>query len=298
MKTSDIKGIIPPVITPMNNDDEQTVNHEALRQQVERLLAGGVHGMFPLGTNGEAYALSFKEKEEILATVIDQVKGRVPVYAGTGCITTAETIRMSKRAEEMGADALSIITPSFALASQKELYDHYVAVAKQVNIPIILYNIPGRSVVNMEAETTLRLANDCENVIAVKEASGKMDQIATIAAAAPEGFSVYSGDDSATYDIMRLGGAGVISTTGNVAPERMKDLVTKCAEGKWDEAWAAHEALLPLMNGLFETSNPILVKEALKLVGFPVGGVRLPLIDATAEQSARLASIMREVGVL
>ena len=142
MKTSDIKGIIPPVITPMNNDPEQTVNHEALRQQVERLLAGGVHGIFPMGTNGEAYALSFKEKEEILVTVIDQVKGRVPVYAGTGCITTAETIRLSKRAEELGADALSIITPSFALASQKELYDHYTAVAKAVNLPIILYNIP------------------------------------------------------------------------------------------------------------------------------------------------------------
>lgn len=111
MKTSDIKGIIPPVITPMNNDPEQTVNHQALREQVERLLAGGVHGIFPMGTNGEAYALSFQEKEEILATVIDQVKGRVPVYAGTGCITTAETIRLSKRAEELGADALSIITP-------------------------------------------------------------------------------------------------------------------------------------------------------------------------------------------
>lgn len=111
MKTSDIKGIIPPVITPMNDDAEQTVNHEELRKQVERLLAGGVHGIFPLGTNGEAYALSAREKEEILATVIDQVKGRVPVYAGTGCITTAETIRMSKRAEELGADALSIITP-------------------------------------------------------------------------------------------------------------------------------------------------------------------------------------------
>ena len=147
MKTSDIRGIIPPVITPMNNDPEQTVNHEALRQQVERLLAGGVHGMFPLGTNGEAYALSFKEKEEVLATVIDQVKGRVPIYAGTGCITTAETIRMSRRAEEMGADALSIITPSFALASQKELYDHYVAVAKQVNIPIILYNIHPHTII-------------------------------------------------------------------------------------------------------------------------------------------------------
>ena len=145
MKTSDIKGIIPPVITPMNNDPEQTVNHQALREQVERLLAGGVHGIFPMGTNGEAYALSFQEKEEILATVIDQVKGRVPVYAGTGCITTAETIRLSKRAEELGADALSIITPSFALASQKELYDHYTAVAKAVNLPIILYNIPART---------------------------------------------------------------------------------------------------------------------------------------------------------
>ena len=124
MNVSDIKGIIPPVITPMNNDPEQTVNHEELRNQVERLLQGGAHGIFPLGTNGEAYALSFQEKEEVLATVIDQVKGRVPVYAGTGCITTAETIRMSKRAEALGADALSIITPSFALASQKELYDH------------------------------------------------------------------------------------------------------------------------------------------------------------------------------
>ena len=136
MKTSDIKGIIPPVITPMNNDPEQTVNHQALREQVERLLAGGVHGIFPMGTNGEAYALSFQEKEEILATVIDQVKGRVPVYAGTGCITTAETIRLSKRAEELGADALSIITPSFALASRRA-----------ASIPVIAgrFSVPART---------------------------------------------------------------------------------------------------------------------------------------------------------
>ena len=298
MKTSDIKGIIPPVITPMNNDPEQTVNHEALREQVERLLAGGVHGMFPLGTNGEAYALSFQEKEEILATVIDQVKGRVPVYAGTGCITTAETIRLSKRAEELGADALSVITPSFALASQKELYDHYTAVAKAVNLPIILYNIPGRCVVNMEAETTLRLAHDCDNVVAVKEASGKMDQVEAIVAGAPDGFVVYSGDDSATLDVMKRGGAGVISTIGNVSPARMKEIVELAAAGDWEAAEAANERLMPLMTGLFETSNPILVKEALKLLGFPVGGVRLPLVDATPEQSERLAATMREVGVL
>ena len=177
MKTSDIKGIIPPVITPMNNDDEQTVNHEALREQVERLLAGGVHGIFPMGTNGEAYALSFQEKEEILATVIDQVKGRVPVYAGTGCITTAETIRLSRRAEELGADALSIITPSFALASQKELYDHYVAVAKQVNIPIILYNIPPRTGNKLLPETVQALCRDVDVIVGAKDSSGDIENL-------------------------------------------------------------------------------------------------------------------------
>ena len=177
MKTSDIKGIIPPVITPMNDDAEQTVNHEELRKQVERLLAGGVHGIFPLGTNGEAYALSAREKEEILATVIDQVKGRVPVYAGTGCITTAETIRMSKRAEELGADALSIITPSFAVASQKELYDHYVAVAKHVNIPIILYNIPPRTGNKLLPETVQALCRDVDVIVGAKDSSGDIENL-------------------------------------------------------------------------------------------------------------------------
>ena len=144
---------------------------------MERLLAGGVHGIFPMGTNGEAYALSFQEKEEILATVIDQVKGRVPVYAGTGCITTAETIRLSKRAEELGADALSIITPSFALASQKELYDHYTAVAKAVNLPIILYNIPARTGNKLLPETVQALCRDVENFVGAKDSSGDIENL-------------------------------------------------------------------------------------------------------------------------
>lgn len=134
MKQFEIKGIIPPVITPMNPEDE-SVNIPELRNQIERQIAGGVHGIFPFGTNGEAYILSLKEKEEILEAAVDQVKGRIPVYAGTGCISTRDTVYLSKRAEELGADALSIITPSFALASQKELYDHYCEVAKHVNIP-------------------------------------------------------------------------------------------------------------------------------------------------------------------
>lgn len=143
MKNVPIKGIIPPIVTPMSADE--SVNIPELRNQIERQIAGGVHGIFPFGTNGEGYILSMKEKEEVLEATIDQVKGRVPVYAGTGCISTRDTIYMSKRAEELGADVLSIITPSFALASQKELYDHYVEVAEHVNIPIVLYNIPPRT---------------------------------------------------------------------------------------------------------------------------------------------------------
>ena len=176
--------------------------------------------------------------------------------------------------------------------------NNFRTIADAVELPIILYNIPGRCVVNMEAETTLRLAHDCDNVVAVKEASGKMDQVEAIVAGAPDGFVVYSGDDSATLDVMKRGGAGVISTIGNVSPARMKEIVELAAAGDWEAAEAANERLMPLMTGLFETSNPILVKEALKLLGFPVGGVRLPLVDATPEQSERLAATMREVGVL
>ena len=143
MKNVPMKGIITPILTPMNPDE--TVNLEVLRQQIERLIEGGVHGIFPIGTNGEAYALSFDEKLAIIETCVDQVKGRVPVYAGTGCITTRETIELSKRAADLGADILSIITPSFAVASQKEMYDHYVEVAKHVDVPIVLYNIPART---------------------------------------------------------------------------------------------------------------------------------------------------------
>ena len=210
MKTSDIKGIIPPVITPMNDDAEQTVNHEELRKQVERLLAGGVHGIFPLGTNGEAYALSAREKEEILATVIDQVKGRVPVYAGTGCITTAETIRMSKRAEELGADALSIITPSFAVASQKELYDHYVAVAKHVNIPIILYNIPPRTGNKLLPETVQALCRDVDVIVGAKDSSGDIENLKAYIRLTKEldkDVAILAGNDGAILTCLKEGGA-------------------------------------------------------------------------------------------
>ena len=253
MKTSDIRGIIPPVITPMNNDPEQTVNHEALRQQVERLLAGGVHGMFPLGTNGEAYALSFKEKEEVLATVIDQVKGRVPIYAGTGCITTAETIRMSRRAEEMGADALSIITPSFALASQKELYDHYVAVAKQVNIPIILYNIPPRTGNKLLPETVQALCRDVDVIVGAKDSSGDIENLKAYIRLTREldkDVAILAGNDGAILTCLKEGGAGGIAGRANIWPATVAKIYDCFKAGDLEGAQAAQDAIAFLQHYL------------------------------------------------
>ena len=297
MKTSDIKGIIPPVITPMNNDPEQTVNHEALRQQVERLLAGGVHGMFPLGTNGEAYALSFKEKEEILATVIDQVKGRVPVYAGTGCITTAETIRMSKRAEEMGADALSIITPSFALASQKELYDHYVAVAKQVNIPIILYNIPPRTGNKLLPETVQALCRDVENIVGAKDSSGDIENLKAYIRLTREldkDVAILAGNDGAILTCLKEGGAGGIAGRANIWPETVAKIYDCFKAGDLEGAQAAQDAIA-ILQQTFKYGNPnTIIKTAVALQGHNVGKCRAPFNYVPEEGLEAIKKVLAE----
>ena len=222
----------------------------------------------------------------------------MPVLANVGDNCTADTVDFAREVEALGVDGLMLVVPYYNKPPQEGLYQHFRTIAEAVDLPVILYNIPGRCVVNMEADTTLRLAHDVENIVAVKEASGNMEQIKRIIEESPDTFQVYSGDDEATLSIMKMGGAGVISTIGNVAPARMKELVELAAAGDYDGAQAAHNALQPLMKELFATSNPILVKEALKLSGFPVGGVRLPLVDATPEQSEHLAQVMREVGVL
>lgn len=288
--------MIPAMVTPFDENRELDLNR--VEELADRLVAGGADALVINGTTGESPTVFYPQKIELFKAAVHAVAGRVPIIANVGDNCTADTVDFAGDVEKLGVDAFMCVVPYYNKPPQEGLYQHFATIARATELPIVLYNIPGRCVVNMTAETTLRLAHDFANVVAVKEASGNFEQIKQIIDGAPEGFVVYSGDDSATYDIMKLGGAGVISTIGNVAPARMKEIVDLCAAGKWDEAYAAHEKLLPLMDGLFETSNPILVKEALKLVGFPVGGVRLPLVDATEEQSARLADIMREVGVL
>lgn len=288
--------LIPAMVTPFDQNLE--LDLDRAQQLADRLVSGGVDAIIVNGTTGESPTVFYPQKLELFRAVLRAVNGRVPVIANVGDNCTADTVYFAQDAAKLGVDGFMCVVPYYNKPPQEGLYRHFKTIADSTDMPIILYNIPGRCSINMEAETTLRLAHNCDNIVAIKEASGNMEQIKAIIDNAPSGFDVYSGDDSATLDIMRLGGAGVISTIGNVAPERMKEIVELAAAGKWEEAEEANAALLPLMTGLFATANPILVKEALKLVGFPVGGVRLPLVDATPEQSATLAAIMREVGVL
>ena len=284
--------MIPAMVTPF--DENRALDLDRAQELAVRLVEGGSDALIINGTTGESPTVFYPQKMDLFRAV----GGKVPVIANVGDNCTEDTVDFARDVEKLGVDGFMTVVPYYNKPPQEGLYEHFKTIAQAVELPIILYNIPGRCVINMKAETTLRLAREFDNIVAVKEASGDLDQVKEIVEGAPEGFSVYSGDDSATYDIMKLGGVGVISTIGNVAPARMKEIVDLCAEGRWDEAAAANERLMPLMKGLFETSNPILVKEALKLVGFPVGGVRLPLVDATPEQSERLAGIMKEVGVL
>ena len=301
MKSCEIKGIIPPILTPMNDDANQTVNHAELRNQVERLLAGGVHGLFPFGTNGEGYILSLKEKEEVLETVIDQVKGRVPVYAGTGCISTADTIYMSKRAEEMGAAVLSIITPSFALASQKELYDHYVAVAKSVNIPIVLYNIPMRTGNKLLPETVAKLAKDVDVIMGAKDSSGDRDNLKAyidLTRDLDKDFSVLAGNDGNILFCLQNGGQGGIAGRANIWPATVASIYDYFVAGDVAKAEAAQEAISKIQR-VFKFGNPnTIIKKAVALMGHPVGDCRRPFNYLCDEGIQELKAVLKETETL
>lgn len=288
--------MIPAMVTPFDENLELDLKHS--RALARRLVEGGSDALVINGTTGESPTVFYPQKMKLFEAVVAEVGGEVPIIANVGDNCTADTVDFAQDVQKLGVDAFMLVVPYYNKPPQEGLYQHFKTIAESVDLPCILYNIPGRCVINMTAETTLRLANDVENIVAIKEASGNLEQVAAIIKDAPDGFDVYSGDDSLTYEMMKLGAAGVISTAGNVSPARMKEITTLCAAGNFEEAKKAHDAFLPLMDELFVTANPIMVKEALNLAGFPVGGVRLPLVNATDEQSAHLAQVMKEVGIL
>ena len=295
MKTTQIKGIIPPIVTPMNADE--SVNIPELRSQVERQIAGGVHGIFPFGTNGEGYILSLKEKEEILEAVVDQVKGRIPVYAGSGCISTQDTVYMSKRAEELGADVLSIITPSFAVASQKELYDHYVEVAKHVNIPIVLYNIPPRTGNKLLPETVAKLAKDVDVIMGAKDSSGDIENLKAYIRETRDigkNFAVLAGNDGSILTCLKEGGAGGIAGRANLYPKALASIYNCFVAGDVDKAQEYQDAVATLQR-VFKFGNPnTIIKKAVNLLGYPVGDCRKPFNYLCDEGVAELKAVLKE----
>ena len=296
MKNVELKGIIVPIVTPMYPETED-VNIPELRNQIERQIAGGVHGIFTFGTNGEGYILSMKEKEEVLEAAIDQVKGRVPVYAGTGCISTRDTIYMSKRAEEMGADVLSIITPSFAAASQKELYDHYVEVAKHINIPIVLYNIPPRTGNKLLPETVAKLAKDVDVILGAKDSSGDLDNLKAYIRETRDldkKFAVLAGNDGSILTCLKEGGAGGIAGRANLYPKALASIHNCFMAGDVDKAQEYQDSVATLQR-VFKFGNPnTIIKKAVNLLGYPVGDCRKPFNYLCDEGVAELKAVLKE----
>ena len=295
MKLVEIKGIIPPIVTPMNEDE--SINIQGLRDQVERQIAAGVHGIFPFGTNGEGYILDLKEKEEVLEAVIDQVKGRVPVYAGSGCISTRDTVYMSRRAEQLGADVLSIITPSFALASQKELYDHYCEVAKHVSIPIVLYNIPPRTGNKLLPETVAKLAKDVDVIMGAKDSSGDLDNLkAYIQQTRDIGkkFAVLAGNDGNILPCLKAGGAGGVAGRANLWPRTIASIYDSFMAGDLETAQTAQEAI-HAFERVFKYGNPnTIIKKGVVLLGYPVGDCRKPFNYLCNEGMEELKAVLKE----
>lgn len=286
----EIKGIIPPIITPMHEDER--VNEEELRNQVNRLIGAGVHGLFPFGTNGEGYILREEEKERILEIVVDETAGRVPVYAGTGCIGTKDTIKQSQKAMALGADILSIITPSFAAASQEELYEHYKAVADAVNMPIVLYNIPARTGNSLAPATVAKLAR-IDNIVGAKDSSGNFDNMLQYIELTREfDFAILSGNDSLILWNLLAGGTGGIAGCANVYPENMVAIYERYMAGDLEGARKAQDAIRSFRS-CFKYGNPnTIVKTAVAMLGYPVGRCRAPFCRVSEEGIKQIQQVL------
>lgn len=291
-----VRGCATALVTPFASDG--AIDEAALTRLIEYQLAGGVKLLVPCGTTGESATMTEAEDQQVIKQTIELAKGRAHVIAGTGSNSTAATIQNSKIAKDLGADAVLVVAPFYNKPTQAGLYAHFRAVAEAVDLPIVIYNVPGRTSCNIAAETTLRLARDCENIVAVKEASGNLSQIMEILRDRPDGFRVLSGDDAITFALIALGGDGLISVASNEAPDMMARLVNFALDGKWDEARELHYRLLPLMEVNFVESSPGPVKAGLAMMKVIDENYRLPLVPIQENSRAQLRAVLIELGLL
>lgn len=284
--------LLTAMVTPFDKDLNLDVKRAG--ELGNYLLDQGTDALVVCGTTGESPTVFYDQKLELFRAVKDACGSRAPIIANAGDNCTDDSIAFAKQAEKVGVDALMCVVPYYNRPPQEGLYRHFRSIAEAVDIPIIVYNVPSRTSCNMEAETTLRLAHDVENIVAVKQAMPDLEQAKKIIDEAPAGFELLSGDDMLTYPMMKLGGTGVISVISHLAGPYMKLLVELTAAGELEKAEAVHKALVPLAEAAFMTSNPIMVKDGLAIAGFDVGTVRLPLIPPTQEQHDKMVKVMTE----
>lgn len=287
----DYGRLITAMVTPYN--DDLSINWEGVDLLVDHLLDHGTEGIVVAGTTGESPTLTKDEKLQLFERVLRRTQGRAKVIAGTGSNNTNETIVLTKKAEELGVDGILLVTPYYNRPSQEGLYQHFKAVAEATKLPIMLYNVPGRTGVNMTADTVIRLSK-IENITSIKEASGDLTQIATIIEGTSEDFLLYSGDDKLFLPSLSVGAHGIVSVASHVVGNEMVSMVNAFLQGNHREAASIHRKLLPVFEGLFFTSSPAPVKAALQLQGIDAGGVRLPLLPLTEEEKAYVKQFMHE----
>jgi 4-hydroxy-tetrahydrodipicolinate synthase len=287
-------GSYVALVTPFKNG---TVDEKALGDLIEWQIERGTNGLVPCGSTGESATLTHEEHDRVIALTVEVSRRRVPVIAGTGSNATHEAIRLTKHAKSVGVDAALLVTPYYNKPTQEGLFQHFEAIARAVDLPLVLYNIPGRSVVNMTPQTVARLST-ITNIVGIKEASGNLSQMSDVIAACGERFVVLSGDDALTLPLLAVGGKGVISVTANVAPGETAEMVSAALKGDWDRAKRLHYRLLPLSNSMFLETNPIPVKAALAMMGRCADEMRLPLTTMSDGPRAQLRQALTQFGLI
>lgn len=280
------------MVTPFDN--KGNIAFEKTTQLVNYLIKNGTDSLVVAGTTGESPTLSTEEKLALFSHVVKVVDGRIPVVAGTGSNNTRASIELTKKAEAVGVDAIMLVAPYYSKPSQEGLYQHFKAIAAETSLPVMLYNIPGRSVVNISVDTIVRLSAE-ENIVAIKEASGNLDAMTEIIANTPEDFVLYSGDDGLTLPVLSIGGNGVVSVASHVLGNEMQAMIRAFESGEYVNAAKQHQTLLPVMKGLFTAPSPSPVKTALQLKGMDVGGVRLPLVPLSEDERITLTALLRSI---
>lgn len=281
--------IVTAMVTPF--DRKGNVDFAKTTKLIDYLLENGTDSLVVAGTTGESPTLTEEEKIALFRHVVSVVNGRVPVIAGTGSNNTRASIELTKKAEEIGVDAVMLVAPYYNKPNQEGLYQHFKAIAESTSLPVMLYNIPGRSVVNIAVDTIVRLS-EIPNIVAVKDASGNLDAMTEIIARTRDDFLLYSGDDSITLPVLSIGGAGVVSVASHIIGNEMQQMIAAFEAGEIAKAAKLHQKLLPIMKGLFAAPSPVPVKTALQLKGLDVGSVRLPLVPLTEQERIELMNLL------